>query len=107
MKTLEIKLNDNDITMKWFVNNQNEEKSKIKTDAHKEKYIIKKNIKNIMNQNKNSIKDIEYKLENIITESIIFNFILIFLFFFLSSINWFKLYFLFLKIFYIYFYSFP
>ena len=68
MKTLEIKLNDNDMTMKWFGNNQKEEKSKIKTEADREEYIIRDKYKNILSQNKNSIRDIGYKLENITTD---------------------------------------
>ena len=68
MKTLEVKLNDNDMTLKWFINNQKEEKSRIKTDADREKYIVRDKYKNILSQNKNSIKDIGYKLENITTD---------------------------------------
>ena len=65
MKTLEVKLNDNDMTMKWFINNQKEEKIRIKTEADREKYIVRDKYRNILSQNKNSIKDIGYKLENI------------------------------------------
>ena len=68
MKTLEVKLNDNDMTIKWFINNQKEEKTKIKTNADREEYIVRDKYRNILSQNKNSIKVIGYKLENITTD---------------------------------------
>ena len=68
MKTLEVKLNDNDMTIKWFINNQKEEKTKIKTNADREEYIVRDKYRNIFSQNKNSIKVIGYKLENITTD---------------------------------------
>ena len=68
MKTLEVKLNDNDMTIKWFINNQKEEKTKIKTNEDREEYIIRDKYRNILSQNKNSIKVIGYKLENITTD---------------------------------------
>ena len=65
---LEIKINDNDNTLKWFVNNNKEEINKIKTDAQNERKIIIDKYENILVQNKNSIKDIGNKLDNILID---------------------------------------
>ena len=68
MNNLEIKLNENDNSMKWFVNNNKEEINRIKTDANNEKKIIIDKYENILVQNKNSIKDIGNKLDNILID---------------------------------------
>ena len=68
MKTLEVKLNDNDMTMKWFGNNLKEEKKIIKTDEDREKYIVRDKCISILNQNKKSIRDLGNKYESITTE---------------------------------------
>ena len=65
---LEIKLNENDNSMKWFLNNSKEEINKIKIDANKEKKIIIDKYENILEQNKKSIQNIGYKLDNINTD---------------------------------------
>ena len=68
MNNLEVKLNENDNSMKWFVNNNKEEINRIKTDANNEKKIIIDKYENILVQNKNSIKDIGNKLDNILID---------------------------------------
>ena len=65
MDKLDVKLNDNDNSMKWFVNNNKEEINRIKIDAQKERKIIIDKYENILVQNKKSIKDIGNKLDNI------------------------------------------
>ena len=68
MNDLEIKLNENDFSMKWFLNNNTEEINKIKTDANMEKKIIIDKYENILEQNKKSIKNIGHKLDNILLD---------------------------------------
>ena len=52
---LEIKLNENDNSIKWIIKNDKEEINKIKIDAQKEKRIIIDKYENIVEQNKNFI----------------------------------------------------
>ena len=68
MKNLDKKLNDNDMTMKWFGNNLKEEKKMIKTDIDREKFIMRDKFKSILKQNKKAIKEIENKYENLTTD---------------------------------------
>jgi len=68
MKTLEKKLNDDDMTMKWFGNNLKEEKKIIKADEDREKYIMRDKFRSILKQNKKSIKEIGNKYENLTTD---------------------------------------
>ena len=65
---LDIKLNENDNSIKWFINNDKEEINKIKIDAQKEKRIIIDKYENIVEQNKNYIKKIGNKLDNILID---------------------------------------
>ena len=64
----DIKLNENDNSMKWFLNNSKEEINKIKIDALKEKKIIIDKYENILEQNKKSIQEIGNKIDNILIE---------------------------------------
>ena len=68
MNNLEIKLTDNDNSMKWFINNNKEEINKIIIDAGKEKQIIVGKYENILEQNRNSITNIGYKMDNILID---------------------------------------
>ena len=68
MNDLEIKLNENDFSMKWFINNNAEEINKIKNDSNTEKKIIIDKYENILEQNKKSIKNIGNKLDNILLD---------------------------------------
>ena len=68
MNDLENKLNENDFSMKWFINNNTEEIDKIKTDSNTEKKIIIDKYENILEQNKKSIKNIGNKLDNILLD---------------------------------------
>ena len=68
MNNLEIKLIDNDNSIKWFRNNKTEEINKIKTEANNEKNIIINKYENILTQNIKSIKDIGNKFNNITTD---------------------------------------
>ena len=68
MQTLEKKLNENDMTMKWFGNSLNEEKKIIKNDIDREKNIVRDKFRSILKQNKKSIKEISNKYENLTTD---------------------------------------
>ena len=68
MNNLEIKLTDNDNSMKWFINNTKEEIDKIRIDASREKQIIVDKYENILEQNKKSIQNIGNKMDNIFVD---------------------------------------
>ena len=67
MNCLEMKLNDKDNSL-WFINNKKEEINRIKTEEKKEKNIVVDKYENILNQNKNAIKKIGNKLNNIVID---------------------------------------
>ena len=67
MNNFDIKLNDKDNSL-WFINNNKEEVNRIKTEENKERKIIIDKYENILEQNKNSIKNIGNILNNIVTD---------------------------------------
>ena len=64
----EAKAKDNGLSEKWFGNNNDEIINRIKTESNKEKNTIINKYEHILNQNKNSIKDHDKRLNNITDE---------------------------------------
>ena len=68
MNNYEIKLYENDNSLKWFRSNSKEEINKIKMDANKERKLIVEKYQNISEQNKTEIKKIGNKMENMFVD---------------------------------------
>ena len=64
-KNLNIKLDDNDNSKKWFKLDEEDRKNRIKTDNNSKKVLILNNYKSILEKNNDSIKDIKIKLDTI------------------------------------------
>ena len=68
LENLENKVKDNNESNKWFGENNIEIINRLKTESDKEKLLIINKYENILNQNKNNIKDQDKRLNNITEE---------------------------------------
>ena len=68
LENLENKVKDNNGTDKWFGENNTEIINRLKSESDKEKIMIINKYENILNQNKNNIKDQDKRLNNITEE---------------------------------------
>ena len=68
LENMENKVKDNNESDKWFGENNTEIINRLKTESDKEKMLIINKYENILNQNKNNIKDQDKRLNNITEE---------------------------------------